>query len=207
MYEGKIEDGFKGIYDGQVFFLQELVFLGKDYAERPPLLDDNARAPHNYRWVSILLKVKKHFSAHTVIVPDNMLEAQLKEHFAGLEKINIVSNQFEKIYDTLSTDQTEARVLLDPAVIEKLIHFRGVLNAKDMRISFLCDEVLILYKCPLPIVMVPTLAKSLRVLDSANPVFISNLRFFMVLEEARAIVDTVKYVFQSKLKNETKGSQ
>jgi hypothetical protein len=98
--------------------------------------------------VAIRIKLNRHFSAHTVLIPSFLANGALKtllhEKFTNHENINLVYGKFKKCYTVLSTDQVESRFIFDPAVIERIIAMGEALGAGWLEISFKDDEMVII---------------------------------------------------------------
>ncbi len=62
--------------------------------------------------------------------------------FAGKSKVNLENIEFEKIYNTYSTDQVEARYILTPDMMERMLKLNKKFNTK-VEFSFLRNLVFI----------------------------------------------------------------
>jgi hypothetical protein len=59
------------------------------------------------------------WTSRTVIAPDAGLANRLQQP-KGMERVRLVDPRFEKLFEVYSTDQTEARALLTPVLMERL---------------------------------------------------------------------------------------
>lgn len=135
-----VEDGFEGDYNGVHMTLQE---VDLDDLERDPQNKDRKREMNVFHGLFIRLRLSKPFEGHTVIMPNNALLTWFRTKFSGFQKINLVAPKFERLYDVMGTDQVEARVVMNPAFIERFIQAGELLRARYMEASFLSNEILI----------------------------------------------------------------
>lgn len=87
----------------------------------------------------------KPFSGHTVIVKDKTKIGEwAKSKITGLKRARLVDLEFERLFDVFTTDQTEARYLIDPVIMENLKTLESDYNGDSLTASFYDDHVLIL---------------------------------------------------------------
>lgn len=100
-----------------------------------------------FRGLMILLELKKFLSFHTIAMPANPARTWLKTNMSWrtrkFEKVGLPS-KFENVYDVISTDQVESRVIFDPAFMERFLDLCEHINAKNISASFKDDELLIM---------------------------------------------------------------
>lgn len=85
------------------------------------------------------------FTGHTIITKDKTkLGAWTKSKITGLKRANLVDLEFEGLFDVFTTDQTEARYLIDPVIMENLKTLQDDYNGDSLTASFYDDHVLIL---------------------------------------------------------------
>jgi hypothetical protein len=70
-----------------------------------------------------------------------------EEKGLGLEKADLVDPVFERKYTVYTSDQVEARYLLDPMMIERVQNLAVIYNAGDVKLSYYHDKVLALLSC------------------------------------------------------------
>lgn len=88
------------------------------------------------------------FSGKTLMVPHQISVSEwVEEKMLGMEKADLVDPAFEKQYTVFTTDQVEARYLLDPAMVEKVQKLVEIYSATDARVSYYDDRVLVLLSC------------------------------------------------------------
>ncbi len=85
------------------------------------------------------------FLGTTIILQDRMDE---KTGPGNLKRVNIVSSEFERIYDVYSDDQTEARFILDPEVIRRLTILDAVVKHRNLRLIFDNNKAILLMRNP-----------------------------------------------------------
>lgn len=91
-----------------------------------------------YKGLAVLIKLdKKKFNGQTVVLRNspNLIE-RLKESQYKLQKMNLVSPEFEKAFDAYSSDQVEGRYLIDPVVIEGFSNLYRLFFGKELSASF-----------------------------------------------------------------------
>ena len=85
------------------------------------------------------------FTGHTIIAKDKTkLGAWAKSKITGLKRANLVDLEFERLFDVFTTDQTEARYLIDPVIMENLKTLQSEYNGDSLTASFYDEHVLIL---------------------------------------------------------------
>jgi len=134
------EDGFEGFYRGVAISLQEIIL--SDMVPDPGQRRRRKREQTVFWGVLIRLKIKRPVGGHTVVMPSSALQTFLRTRFSDFAPVRLVSNRFSKKYDVMSTDQIEARVVLNPAFMERFMEARKILRAKWAEVSFLDNEIL-----------------------------------------------------------------
>ncbi|HEY8191459.1 MAG TPA: DUF3137 domain-containing protein [Alphaproteobacteria bacterium] len=135
-----VEDGFEGNYEGVGVALQEVRLAD---VVRDPQYKGRRRELPVFQGLIIRLHLRKAFEGHTVIMPNNGLLTWFRTKFSAFQKVNLVAPQFERLYDVMGTDQVEARVVMNPAFIERFLEAGPVMKARYMEVSFLGNEVLL----------------------------------------------------------------
>ncbi|WP_371397140.1 DUF3137 domain-containing protein [Fretibacter rubidus] len=130
------EDHFSGLYKGVSIDLSEIKLTKKS----------GKRTVTVFNGLAVLLSGgTKPFSGHTIIVKDKTsVGAWAKAKISGLKRANFVDLEFERMFDVFTTDQTEARYLIDPVIMENLKVMQGEFNGDSLTASFYDDHVLIL---------------------------------------------------------------
>lgn len=95
--------------------------------------------------VIIMLGMNKNFVGTTVIKHDKgaVLNYIEKGDFRGCERVKLEDLKFEKLFEVYSTNQVEARYLLDPAFMERLLYLADLFNTK-LEASFSNNQLILL---------------------------------------------------------------
>jgi hypothetical protein len=131
-----IEDGFHGTINGIDLGFQEVLLTSRVRDN-----EDKIRYEQSFWGLVLRLKIAKILTAHTVILPRRKMANFFRRQFTPFQPVNLVSPTFEKRFDVLSTDQIEARYVLDPAFMERMMEAAALIDTKDVEISFLGDEI------------------------------------------------------------------
>ncbi len=93
----------------------------------------------------LLTSGTRKFYGHTILTRDQgKLGSWMTKQFSGLERANLVDPEFEKLFDVHTTDQVEARYLIDPMIVENLKDLYKEYRGTQMMAAFYDDHVLIL---------------------------------------------------------------
>lgn len=132
-----IEDGFAGRINGVDLAFQEVVLSSRVRDH------DNNKIRYETGFWGIVLRIRigKVLNAHTVILPRRAMANFLRRQFTPFKPANMVSPAFEKRFEVMTTDQVEARYILDPAFMERVMAATDLLSTKDVEISFLGQEM------------------------------------------------------------------
>ena len=69
----------------------------------------------------LLTQGTKRFHGHTIMTQDKgKVGSWFKEKTSSFKRADLVDPEFEKLFDVFTTDQVEARYLIDPRIIENL---------------------------------------------------------------------------------------
>jgi len=104
------------------------------------------------KWVTVfrgsLMVVDFHqeFLGRTVVLRDKGWFNRKKK--SGMKRVGLVDPKFEKIFEAYSTDQVEARVLLTPTFMQRLVDLEASVDGKNIRFAFLDDLLLIAVETP-----------------------------------------------------------
>ncbi len=144
-----VEEGFAGKFKGfriefQDFFITPVqrMFDGAGMKS----------FPHFRRYYGLALKVKlnKSFRHHTVLLPakeqDSFLADLPNANLFLHEDVNLVYHSFAKHYVCLSTNQVEARYVMDPAVMERFTNLAETFETDRVSASFMGDEMVVVLR-------------------------------------------------------------
>ncbi len=83
------------------------------------------------------------FLGTTLVLRDAGLFNALRRPGKGLERVGLVDPKFEKTFEVYGTDQVEARYLVDPSFMERLLHLEDALHGEKARAGFSGGELLV----------------------------------------------------------------
>lgn len=117
------------------------------HMEREDKDSDNKR-----KWVTVFrgslmaLDFHQEFLGRTVVLRDKGWFNRKKK--SGMKRVGLVDPKFEKIFEAYGTDQVEARVLLTPTFMQRLVDLEESVDGKNIRFAFLDDLLLIVVETP-----------------------------------------------------------
>ena len=94
----------------------------------------------------ITLTFPRKFLGQTVVLRDKGFLQSKK--FGDMKKVGLVDPVFEKIFEAYGTDQVEARYLLDPVFMQKLVDLEQSVDGKKIRFGFLGGKLHIVVQTP-----------------------------------------------------------
>ncbi|NNE57901.1 MAG: DUF3137 domain-containing protein [Hellea sp.] len=103
-------------------------------------------------WVTVFqgsimaLDFHRKFLGRTVVLRDKGFFNRKKK--AGMSRVGLVDPKFEKIFEAYGTDQVEARYLLTPTFMQRLVDLENSVDGKNIRFAFLDDLLLIAVETP-----------------------------------------------------------
>ncbi|HRO04740.1 MAG TPA: DUF3137 domain-containing protein, partial [Terricaulis sp.] len=137
----KFEDHFHGAYKGAAFDLYE-AHLEKRRT------DSKGRTRYDTVFRGQLMRM--HFPRDFLGVTIVRRDAGVFNAFGGgeaggrkLERVRLVDSKFEKAFEVWGTDQVEARYLLHPVMMERLIELETRLHGKRIRCAFEGGDLLV----------------------------------------------------------------
>jgi len=71
-----------------------------------------------------------------------------RKKFGDMKRVGLVDPVFEKYFDAFSTDQVEARYLLDPVFIQKIVDLERSVDGTAIRFGFIDGQLLIVVGTP-----------------------------------------------------------
>lgn len=135
------EDMFTGTHKGARYDLYEA-----HLEQRTTDSKGRTRYTTVFRGQIIRMQFPREFLGVTIVRRD----AGIFNGFGGgeidgrkLERVGLVASQFEKAFEVYSTDQVEARYLLHPVMMERLIALETALHGKRIRCAFQSGDVLV----------------------------------------------------------------
>lgn len=132
----KSEDSFDGQYKGMRISFSEIKLTKKSGKQTVTVFDGLA---------VMLSQGTRKFYGHTVLLRDkSKIGEWMRSKTSKLKPANLVDPEFEALFDVFTTDQVEARYLIDPVIIENIKALYDDYNGDDLRVAFYDDHVLIL---------------------------------------------------------------
>ena len=104
------------------------------------------------KWVTVFrgslmaLDFHQKFLGRTVVLRDKGFFNRKK--MGDMKRVGLVDPKFEKIFEAYGTDQVEARVLLTPTFMQRLVDLEESVDGKKIRFAFLDDLLLIAVETP-----------------------------------------------------------
>lgn len=137
----KFEDHFSGAYKGASFDLYEA-----HLEQRRTDSKGRTRYDTVFRGQLVRMHFPRDFLGVTIVRRD----AGMFNVFGGgnadgrkLERVRLVDSRFEKAFEVWGTDQVEARYLLHPVMMERLIGLEAGLHGKRLRCAFEGGDLLV----------------------------------------------------------------
>ena len=91
----------------------------------------------------LVVDYHKAFLGETVVKRDRGVFNRLMKPGKGFSRVGIASPEFEKIFEAWSTDQVEARDLLDPIVLERFKELDRLFKGDSLRAAFSGEKLYI----------------------------------------------------------------
>jgi len=133
------EDLFEGKRDKTVFKFSEI-----KAEEKHETTDSEGHRQTSYSTIfeGVMFIAEFHKNLKGITRVKEGSDGFFEKLFAGKSKVSLENINFEKIYNTYSTDQVEARYILTPDMMERMLKLKEKFNAK-VEFSFLHNLVFI----------------------------------------------------------------
>jgi len=107
--------------------------------------DSKGRTSYTTVFRGQLLRVQapQQFLGRTIILRDAGIFNAFLKPAKDMKRIGLVDPKFEKVFEVFGTDQVEARYLLTPDFMERLLELETTLDGKKARAAFAGGELLI----------------------------------------------------------------
>ena len=140
-YDGSdSEDHLVGNYKDVPFQSMELHLTKKNRNSRGGSSETTV-----FRGIAIQIKMQKQFSGKTLVKKDGgFIGNFLGDKFGSLQRVALEDPVFEKRFEVYSSDQIEARYLLSPSFMERLLALIKVFEGSQLECSFFANSLLIL---------------------------------------------------------------
>lgn len=131
----KFEDQISGEAHGAKFLLHEA------HLERREGSGKNRKWVTKFRGQLLALEFDQKFLGRTVVLRDKgWLQSKKK---SDMKRVGLVDPVFEKIFEAYGTDQVEARYLLTPTFMQRLVDLEHSVDGKNIRFGFDGGKLLI----------------------------------------------------------------
>lgn len=132
----KWEDEVRGVYEGAAFVFCETHLKFRSSGK-------NSSTRTVFHGQLFMIDYPKRFLGTTVLLRDMGALNALSKPGKEFSRVGLASPQFEKAYEAWSTDQVEARDLLDPIVLERFQELERLFDGKKLRAAFDRGKLLI----------------------------------------------------------------
>ncbi len=105
------------------------------------LCSGNTKNEVSYIFISATFN--KYFFANTLLLPrhfDSFFQNMKRHFFQNFNKIKLEDSDFEREFNVLSTDQVEARYILTPSLMQKILEYKMKVK-KEIAISFVGNRL------------------------------------------------------------------
>ena len=127
----KYEDQISGLAHGADFNSVELKLTRQS----------GKRTVTDFQAQLMTITFPRKFSARTLVLRDKgRFQRKAK---SDMKRVGLVDPIFENIFEAYSTDQVEARYLLDPVFMQKLVDLETSVNGKNIRFAFYDSQLFI----------------------------------------------------------------
>ncbi|MEM8995590.1 MAG: DUF3137 domain-containing protein, partial [Acidobacteriota bacterium] len=130
---GSTEDAFSGVIDGVDFQLFETLRMHYNKGF-------NGGGTQVFHGLCLSLSFPKRFSGTTRVLGDSDAASKKLDETApdlSLERVRLEDTTFEALFEVVSSDQVEARYLLTPSLMERLVDLQKVLGPRTrLRAAF-----------------------------------------------------------------------
>lgn len=130
------EDEVRGAHGGANFVLCEANLKYKSSGK-------NSSTRTVFHGQLFVIDYPKPFLGETVLKRDIGVFNALAKPGSHFQKVGLVSSEFEKAFEAWSTDQVEARDLLDPIVLERFLELERLFGGKKLRAAFTGGKLLV----------------------------------------------------------------
>lgn len=134
------EDCFAGTHKGVDIIFHELHLSEMRGSGK------NRRRVTTFKGLVVLLQMRKRkFTGHTIVINDQGgIGTWFTEKSKGLVRANLVDTVFEKEFNVYTNDQVEARYLIDPVIMEKLVDMCGHYQGTALSAAYFESQMLIM---------------------------------------------------------------
>ena len=120
--------------------------VSEEHLKRIESSDKSSSEITIFQGVIVVLTINKKFDGQTIVVNDEGIFNSITRFnmiINGRENIRLEDSVFEKEFEVYSTNQIEARYLLTPAFMERILKLRQAYKSKRIEFSFFDDKLFI----------------------------------------------------------------
>ena len=136
-HQRKIEDNIKGAHEGVDFNFAECVLKRRQQSGRTTTYVEV------YHGLLFQFTFAKRFNGKTLVSRDSGTVGNFFKGIGKKERIKLEDPRFEKVFEVYGTDQVEARYLLTPAFMERIMALAEHVGQKQVELAFLDDHLLL----------------------------------------------------------------
>lgn len=134
----EVEDGFEGTVHGVSVAFQEVRLSN---LQPDPAAPRQTREYAAFHGMLIRIRLRRRLDSHTVVMPRAAFTTFFRRSFGEYQTVRLPA-KFEQAFTTLSTDQVESRLILDPAFMERFAEALPLMRARWLEVSFCDNEIL-----------------------------------------------------------------
>ncbi len=127
------DDCFFGTYQGVKLRVCEEILKVFGHKKREKVV---------FKGIAVEFEISKKFKGQTVVLKDAGIFNRLKK-VEWLEKIKLEDPVFEELFEVYGSDQIEARYLLSPLFMERMIKLKDLYCGQSVQMSFLDNKLII----------------------------------------------------------------
>lgn len=178
--ERRHEDGFWGDYQGVELAFEEVKLI------KVTRTNKGTRRNTVFDGVAVMLSMNKRFNGHTIIKEDlGSAFNWIRDKTNKLDAVQLEDPRFEDRFEVYSSDQVEARYLLTPAFMERMLSVADAFDKARLRACFRDDRLYMLIPYRKNLFEAASLHKTVLETDSLRTVL-------RQIQELRGIVDALK---------------
>jgi len=95
-----------------------------------------------FQGIVVNFEMNKKFKGQTIVLKDSGFLNRFKG-FKGFERVTLEDPVFEKLFEVYGTNQVEARFLLSPVFMERVVKLKDLYKGKSIQLYFSNNKVLI----------------------------------------------------------------
>ena len=134
--EYEADDCFSGVWRGVPLKINEQILKTVHYRK-------NKVEKHTvFRGIGVSFEMDKKFKGQTIVLKDSGFFNRF-QGFKGFERVTLEDPLFEKLFEVYGTNQVEARFLLTPIFMERIVELKDLYKGKSIQLYFSDNKVLL----------------------------------------------------------------